>query len=309
MVANRKSYRLVTRPDFDGLACAILLRHVGLTDGIKFVHPKDMQDGLIDISDGDITANLPYVKGVHLAFDHHYSETLRAKGAQRNHIIDPTAPSTARIIYKYYGGTEKFPAAFDELIAAVDKCDAGQLTKEEVLHPTEWVLLYFILDIRTGLGRFRDYRKSTDDFILMLIDYCKDHGIDNVLRHPQVKERIDLYFSQQAQFEKQLKACATVRGNVLVLDMRKEKIVYSGNRYMKYVLFPKCNICIQVLWGVDRQNTVLSVGRSIFNPTSKANVGEILLRYGGGHINVGTCQVSNDRADALIAELVGLLKD
>lgn len=88
-MANK--YRLITRSDFDGLVCAVLLKKLEMIDDIKFVHPKDMQDGLIAVTDKDITTNLPYVEGVYLAFDHHLSETIRNEGKMDNHIIDPNA--------------------------------------------------------------------------------------------------------------------------------------------------------------------------------------------------------------------------
>src|ERR1017187_3633160 len=151
MSAEAKKYRLVTRSDFDGLVCAVLLRHLELIDEIKFVHPKDMQDGKVEVSNQDLTTNLPYVPGVHLAFDHHSSETIRVGGARTNHIIDPKAPSAARVVYDYYGGLKAFPASWNEMMAAVDKGDSAQFSREEILHPEKWDLLNFLMDARTGL--------------------------------------------------------------------------------------------------------------------------------------------------------------
>ncbi len=85
-------FRLVTRSDFDGLVCAALLKHLGMLDDVKFVHPKDVQDGKVELGPGDITTNLPYHPDVHIAFDHHHSETLRVEGRPANHVIVP-APS------------------------------------------------------------------------------------------------------------------------------------------------------------------------------------------------------------------------
>ena len=300
-------YRLITRSDFDGLVCAVLLKDKGLISDIKFVHPKDMQDGLIPVSDTDITTNLPYVPGVFLAFDHHASEVIR-NGSAANYIIDPEAPSAARVVYDYYGGKAAFPGISDEIMMAVDKADSAQFNLEEVLNPDKWVLLNFIMDARTGLGRFKNFRISNYQLMMDLIDYCKDHGIEEIVKLPDVKERVDLYFSHQNLFREQLRRCAKVEGNVLVVELKNEEIIYAGNRFVKYALFPEANISVTVMWGFQRQNTVFTVGKSIFNRTSAVNIGELMLRYGGGgHAAAGTCQVGSDVADETLKLLVAAL--
>ncbi|PPC74456.1 exopolyphosphatase [Pokkaliibacter plantistimulans] len=299
------TYRLVTRSDFDGLVCAVLLRHLGLIDDIKFVHPKDMQDGLIDISERDITTNLPYVAGCHLAFDHHLSETLRNKDKADNHIIDPEAPSAARVVYDYYGGTERFPASWNDMMEAVDKGDAARFNREEILHPEGWVLLNFIMDARTGLGRFREFRISNYQLMMELIAYCTNHSIEDILALPDVKERVELYFDHAEKAVDQLKRCATVHGNLVVLDLRDEETIYATNRFTIYALFAECNISIHQMWGLKQQNTVFAVGKSILNRSSNTNIGELCLQYGGGgHANAGTCQVANDQASTVLQELI-----
>jgi nanoRNase/pAp phosphatase (c-di-AMP/oligoRNAs hydrolase) len=299
-----KKFRLVTRSDFDGLVCAALLKEFDMIDDIKFVHPKDMQDGKIEITDNDITTNLPYVDGVHLAFDHHLSETLRV-GKKDNHVILPDAPSAARVVYEYYGGKEKFPRISDEMMVAVDKGDSADFTQEEILNPEGWVLLNFIMDARTGLGRFREFRISNYNLMMELIDYCRTHGIDEILALPDVKERTELYFSHKRQHEEQIRACATVHKNLVILDLRKEDPIWSGNRFMVYALFPECNISIHVMWGFQKQNTVFATGKSILDRSSKTNVGELMLEYGGGgHHAAGTCQVANDKANDVRKELI-----
>ena len=305
MAVGSKKYRLVTRSDFDGLVCAVLLRHLELIDEIKFVHPKDMQDGKIEVSDQDLTTNLPYVPGVHLAFDHHLSETKRNTGDRPNHIIDPDAPSAARVVYDYYGGLKAFPAAWNDMMAAVDKGDAAQFNREEVLHPEKWDLLNFLMDARTGLGRFREFRISNYNLMMDLIEYCRNHTIDQIMLLPDVKERVDIYFEHEPKFKEQIQRCATVHGNLAVLDLRKEETIYAGNRFMIYALYPDTNISIHVLWGLKNQNTVFATGKSILNRTSKTNIGDLMLSYGGGgHENAGTCQVENDKAEAVLQELI-----
>jgi nanoRNase/pAp phosphatase (c-di-AMP/oligoRNAs hydrolase) len=304
MSATEK-YRLVTRSDFDGLVCAVLLKELDLIDEIKFVHPKDMQDGKIPITNKDITTNLPYVDGAYLVFDHHFSETLRHHKIKRNHIIDPYADSAARVLYKYYGGQVKFPQISESMMEAVDKSDSARFNKEEVLHPEKWVLLNFIMDARTGLGRFKEFTVSNYQLMMELIDYCKNHTIDEILQLPDVKERVDLYFEQEQKFKDQIQRCAQVYDNLVVLDLRNEDVIYAGNRFVIYALFPECNISIHALWGLKQQNTVFAVGKSIFNKTSKTNIGKFMLQYGGGgHLNAGTCQIENDQASKVLKELI-----
>ncbi|MBC8016510.1 MAG: exopolyphosphatase [Sporomusaceae bacterium] len=300
-----KTFRLVTRSDFDGLVCAVLLKELNILKDIKFVHPKDMQDGKIEITENDITTNLPYVPGVYMAFDHHLSETIRVKGQPDNHIIDPDAPSAARVVYEYFGGQKKFPKVSMDMMAAVDKADSAQYDLNEVLNPTGWALLNFLMDARTGLGRFREFRISNYNLMMELIEYCRNHQIDEIMKLPDVQERVDIYFEHAEKFKQQLLRCAIVHGNLVVLDLQQEEIIYSGNRFMIYALFPNCNISIHRMWGFQKQNTVLTVGKSIFNRTSKTNIGELMLQYGGGgHLNAGTCQVDHQEADCVLQELI-----
>ena len=299
-----KKYRLVTRSDFDGLACAVLLNDLELIDEIKFVHPKDMQDGKIEISARDITTNLPFVPGVHLAFDHHLSETFRNPGERPNHIIYPDAPSAARVVFEHYGGKNRFPASFTDMMVAVDKGDSAQFSRDEILDPKDWVLLNYLMDSRTGLGRFREFRVSNYQLMMDLIAYCRNHGIDDILALPDVKERVDLYFEHAEKAKEQIKRCSKVFKNLVVLDLRNEETIFAVNRFMIYALFPEANISIHLMWGVQQQNTVFATGKSIINRSSNTNIGELMLSYGGGgHENAGTCQIDNDKAAAVLQEL------
>lgn len=302
---SQEKFRLVTRSDFDGLACAVLLKELDLIDEIQFVHPKDMQDGKIEITARDITTNLPYVATAHLAFDHHLSETLRNTGVRANHIIDPQAPSAARVVYDYYGGRQALPTISDEMMAAVDKSDAARFSGEEILDPHGWVLLNFLMDARTGLGRFRNFRISNYTLMMMLIDACREHNIEQILALPDVRERVDLYFEQAARAKEQIQRCTTVYEKLAVLDLRREETIWATNRFMIYALFPQCNISIHVLWGVRQQNTVFATGKSIVDRSSRTNVGRLMLEYGGGgHEAAGTCQVDNEQAEATLRALI-----
>jgi nanoRNase/pAp phosphatase (c-di-AMP/oligoRNAs hydrolase) len=305
MSATSTKYRLVTRSDFDGLACAVLLKEMDLIDDIQFVHPKDMQDGRITIGDRDITTNLPFVAGAHLVFDHHASEMIRVTGVLENHVIDPSAPSAARVVYNYFGGDERFAMIAPDMMAAVDKADSAQFSVEEVIDPTGWTLLNFLMDARTGLGRFKDFRISNYQLMMELIDYCKNHTIGEILALPDVQERVDLYYAHAMAFQAQIKRCAKVYGNLVVLDLRQEEVIYAGNRFMVYALFPGCNISIHLMWGLKQQNTVFATGKSIFNRTSKTHIGELMLQYhGGGHANAGTCQIDNNAVEFVLQELI-----
>lgn len=302
---SNDKFRLVTRSDFDGLVCAVLLKHLDLIDDIKFVHPKDMQDGIVEISSSDITTNLPYVAAAHIVFDHHLSETLRNKGELENHIIDADAPSAARVVWQYYGGHKAFPRSWDAMMEAVDKGDAAQYNQQEILFPKNWELLNFLMDARTGLGRFHDFRISNYSLMMDLIDYCKTMSIEEILEISDVKERVEMYFSHEEKCKEQIKRCATVHENLVVLDLREEETIYAGNRFIIYALFPQCNISIHQLWGLKKQNTVFATGKSILDRHCNTNVGELMLEYGGGgHHAAGTCQVTNDECDAVLDELV-----
>ncbi|TVR54074.1 MAG: exopolyphosphatase [Spirochaetaceae bacterium] len=302
-------YRLLTRSDFDGLVCSVLLRERDLVDEIKFVHPKDMQDGLIPVTDRDVTANLPYVPGVHLSFDHHASETDRLDKSEKS-VIDKEAPSAARVIFEYFGGEDAFPSTFGEMMEAVDKGDSASFELDEVLNPERWNLLNFITDARTGLGRFKNFRISNYQLMMDLIDYCRTLPIEEILRIFDVKERIELYKKHEKMYKKQIKACSMVEKNVLITDLRKEDTIYAGNRFIKYALYPDTNISVQIMWGFKKQNTVITVGKSIFNRTSDVEVGSLMLEHGGGgHSGAGTCQVETSAADRILAEIVTAVRE
>jgi nanoRNase/pAp phosphatase (c-di-AMP/oligoRNAs hydrolase) len=307
-LAMTQKFRLVTRSDFDGLVCAVLLKELDMLDDIKFVHPKDMQDGKVEVSGRDITTNVPYVAGVHLAFDHHLSETVRVKERPANHIIDAEAPSAARVVYKHFGGRAKFPRVSEEMMAAVDKADSARFSKDEILSPTSWVLLNYLMDPRTGLGRFRDFRISNYQLMMDLIDACLKLSIDEILALPDVKERVDLYREHEAKAKEQIQRCATVHKNLVVLDLRGEETIWPANRFLIYALFPQCNISIHAMWGLKKQNVVFATGKSILDRGSKTTVGELMLKYGGGgHQAAGTCQIDTDKAESVLKELVATI--
>ncbi len=298
--------RLLTRSDFDGLGCAVLLKEVGVIDDIKFVHPKDIQDGKIEVTENDLLANVPYVKGCGLWFDHHSSEEERKAYGAFKGVSDTSAPSAARVLYNYYGGDKKFSDPhIRNLVAAVDKADSADFTAEEILNPKGWVLLSFIMDPRTGLGRYKDYKISNYKLMMDMIGYCRNKSVEEILELSDVKERVNRYFEQDRLFREMIRANTKISGRVIILDLRNQEEIYTGNRFVIYSLYPEQNISIQVIWGLNRQNIVMTCGYSIINKTAKVDVGALMLRYGGGgHRRVGTCQVPVEDADRVLEELV-----
>jgi nanoRNase/pAp phosphatase (c-di-AMP/oligoRNAs hydrolase) len=300
--------RLLTRSDFDGLACAALLKDLGVIDSWKFVHPKDLQDGVVEVASDDVLANVPYVPGAALWFDHHTSETARLGDDLVFEGESRPADSAARVIYEYYGGIKRMPH-FEEMVQAVDKVDAAKLKAEEILNPTGWVLLGFIMDPRTGLGRFRDFRISNYQLMEKLIGEVARANIDEVLADPDVKERVELYFEQDRLFREMVAAHTTTDGNVIITDLRGVETIYTGNRFLIYSLYPEQNISLWIVDGRNKQNCPIAVGHSVINRSSKTNVGALMLKYGGGgHPQVGTCQVDYDDASRAIAEIVAQAK-
>jgi nanoRNase/pAp phosphatase (c-di-AMP/oligoRNAs hydrolase) len=305
VLATDRTYRLVTRSDFDGLVCAALLKEIGIVDDILFVHPKDVQDGKVELGPDDITTNIPYRPEVALSLDHHSSEDIRVTEDAGNRVATSDADSAARVVYDYFGGAERFPRVSTEMMEAVDKADAAKFEESEILDPQGWILLSFLMDPRTGLGRFRDFRISNYQLMMELIDHCLGMTVEEVLAHPDVAERVALYREHADAAVEQIKRCSTVHGPVVVLDLRDEEIIHPTNRFMVYALHPQCTVSIHVLWGLRQQNTVFAVGRSIVDRSSSFDIGALMLSYGGGgHEAAGTCQVDNDRAETVLGELV-----
>ena len=301
--------RLVTRSDFDGLVCAMILRELDIIGDIKFVHPKDVQDGKVDLSSNDITTNLPYDPRVGIAFDHHESELARNDMDKiEDQYICRVAKSAARVVYEYYGGAENIKTVSPEMMEAVDKGDSADFTVDEILNPTGWVLMDFLMDARTGLGRFHNFRISNYDLMMELIDYCVNHSVDEVLELPDVKERVDLYFEQQELFKQQLKDIVVIHDKVAVIDLRPLETIYAGNRFMVYAMWPEIEMSVHVAWGFKKQNTAVMIGKSIINKAGTMDIGELCLDYGGGgHPNAGTCQLDNDKVDAELPNIIAML--
>ena len=297
--------RIVTRSDFDGLLCAVLLKKVEDIGEIKFVHPKDVQDGIVEITANDILANIPFDPRCHLCFDHHSSEAARIADDPKRILL--MAPSAARVIYDHYGA-EKFPS-MKGLVESADRVDSADLEMEDVTDPKGWILLGFIMDPRTGLGRFRHFKISNYQLMMNMVDSIGQSSAEEVLALPDVKERVDLYHKQNEVFKNSLPNFSRLDGNVVVSDIRNLDEVPAGNRFLVYTVYPQCNVNLWVSWGFKKQNVAVATGYNIFNKTCQTDVGELMSEYGGGgHEAAGTCQLDTDKADALISEIVNKLK-
>jgi len=296
--------RLITRSDFDGLACGALLLEIGIIDNYTFAHPKDIQDGLVPVTSNDVLANVPYAQGCGLWFDHHSSENERNELKGKYKGESRSAPSCARIIYEYYGGRERFPQ-FDDLMVAVDKVDSGSLTREEILNPEGWILIGFLMDPRTGLGRFRDFTISNYQLMEKLLICCRTMTTEEILDLSDIKERVVLYHEQSELFKKMVEEHTRIERDVIITDLRGLQTIYTGNRFMIYSLYPEQNISAWIVSGRGGKGCAVAVGYSILNRTSKVNVGSLMLKYGGGgHPMVGTCQFGDEAVSEKLPKLL-----
>ncbi len=302
---SHAKFRLITRADFDGVVCGALFQEMDMIDEVVFAEPFDMQAGRVAVSGRDITANLPYVEGVHLCFDHHASELTRIGGDRPHRIIDPNAPSAARVVYNHFGGKTKFSAIPDGLIEAVDKADSADYTEEDILAPDKWTLLNFIVDPRTGLSRFKDFSTSTEEFMIDLMTYCRHHPIDELMRLPEILERVQRYEEHEERAEHQIVRCATVHGGLLAIDFRRETLLYATNRFTPYALYPQCSLSLHLINEEEPGRVHFSMGHSILNRTSKIDVGKLMLEFGGGgHKVAGGCYVPEANAEGVLNQLI-----
>jgi hypothetical protein len=259
----------------------------------------------VPVTENDILANVPFVEGCGMWFDHHSSEEERLGGKYEYKGAHKNLPSAARVIWEYFGGHERFPGDFDEMLDAVDRSDAAQWTLDDIENPQGWTLLSFVMDPRTGLGRYKDYRISNYRLMEDLIEYCRAMPVERILELPDVKERVTRYFAQQNKFVDMLRENSSVHGKVVAIELRHVDEIFCGNRFTVYTMFPETNISIHVLWGLNRKNVALTMGKSIINRSGNIDVGKLMLRYGGGgHSAVGTCQVPTETADRVLQELI-----
>ena len=303
--------RLVTRSDFDGSVCTAILQELGLIDDILYVHPKDMQDNKIAVTQNDILANVPFVKGCGLWFDHHSSEHERLKLEGEFKGASKPAPSAAQVVYDYYKQKKDYAdklIKFEELIQIVGKADSAKFTKEDILHPNGWIMLAFIADPRTGLGYKRNFTISNFELMKQLPELLRNKKVEDILSLSDFQERVMLYHEENKKYEALIKKSARIEGNAIVIDLRDCEVIPVGNRFLEYVLYPEQNISIRITNGKNKAFAMISVGNSIINHSSRVNVGSLTLKYGGGgHERVGTCQVTYEDVDRVVEEMLNVI--
>ena len=303
--------RLLTRSDFDGSVCTAILQELGIVDDILYVHPKDLQDNKISVTENDILANVPYVNGCGLWFDHHSSEHERLQLNGRFKGASKKAPSAAQVVYDYYKRNKEYAeqlAQFKELIEIAGKADSAEFTREEILHPQGWTMLAFISDPRTGFGYKRSFTISNFELMKKLPRLLRTRKVDDILKLSDFAERVKRYQEENKKYEQLIRQIAKIEGDAIILDFRNYRSIPLGNRFLEYVLYPAQNISIRIADGKNKTFAMISVGHSIINPTSSVDVGSLSLKYGGGgHERVGTCQVSDKDADRVVGEMLAVI--
>lgn len=299
--------RLVAKNDFDGLACGVLLRSLGLVGEAVFVHPSDVDGGRFEIADGDVTAGLPYKPNAGRAFTHLSSASVPPGGAV-NLTADVSAPSTARVIHDHFG-KDRFPGVQADMLDAVDKGAGARLTTDDILYPTGWMLFNFLIDPRTGLERSKVLGVPHGELMRRLMEEAGRRSVWELLSLPEMEERLELYFDSMERHKSQVMRCSSVHYNLIVTDTRKEASRYPGNRFVAYALFPECNVSLDVSPAPEGEKTVFSAGRSILDRTCSTDIGSMMRKHGGGgHAGAGACRVENGRAPEVLGSLIGELR-
>ena len=303
--------RLLTRSDFDGSVCAALLQELGLADKIVYIHPKDLQDNKIEVTEDDIIANVPFVEGCGLWFDHHSSEHERLELAGKFKGASELAPSTAQVIYDYYKKDKNFAGKlekFENLIKIAGIVDSARFSSEDILNPTGWIMLAFIADPRTGLGYRRSFRISNFELMKKLPELLRSNTVEEILSLPDFQERIRVYHEETSRYKALLARHTRIEGDAIIINFQGVDEIPVGNRFLEYVLYPEQSISIRLVDGRNKEFAMISVGHSIINRASAVDVGSMVLKYGGGgHKQVGTCQVKYEDAERIIDEMLQVI--
>lgn len=303
--------RLLTKSDFDGVVCASILKELGLVDDVKFVHAKDVKDNKVSIMGADIMVNLPFDNRCVLCFDHHSSEVELAQFASESGkwVFDHTKKSCSRLLYEYYETTSGIKTIPEYLINAVDMCNAAEISTGDILQPEGYVLISFILDARTGLGRFRDFRVSNQAMIKSLTSQLLNLSAKEILKLPDMQERIRLYKRYEKRFIAQLNKVVKIQDNIAVIDYRQESVIYPGNRFMVYVLYPEIEYSVHIIWGLRHQNTVIMPGKSITRRTGSVHIGQLCHKYEGyGVEGAGSIQCESRDYEKVLDSILTALR-
>ena len=290
--------RLVTRADLDGLACALIASQQEDFDEVVLVHPQEITDKSVEITEGDMLANLPYHPRCGRWFDHHLLTESNEKPPASFEGLYRVAPSAAQLVWEYYGE----PPEHAEMVRETNRFDSAQLEESDVLQPRSWVLLGFTLDSRTGLG-------GDEEFFRQCLGWLRDKPIREVLVEEQVRQRIIRMFEQNEEFCWTLVQCSRLNDNVVFTDFRRVAEPPAGNRFLVYTLFPEANVSVRASWGRDKQYVMATVGHSIFKRSCKTSIGELMSDYGGGgHQGAGSAPLPVMEADAKILEIIDVLR-
>jgi len=289
--------RIVTRPDFDGVVCAVLLYEaLDVNEPVLWAEPNDLQKGLVEIHDQDVIANLPFHENCRLWFDHHYTNrtNMPFEGAFK------IAPSAAGIVFEYY--KDRFQLDYRELVSVTDKIDSADLTLDEVLHPENYDYVLLSMTILNGDAPDTSYWDR-------LVDLLRKNEIQNVLADPEVKQRCRAVVDQNKKYHEYLKAHTHLEGHVAVTDFRGLNKTPVGNRFLVYSLYPESVVHMRIRYEDRRKEmVVINVGHSIFNRNCKVNVGLMLAEFGGGgHCGAGSTRFPASKADEYISRIIDIL--
>ncbi len=303
--------RVVYRGDFDGTVCAAMLLELDMCDELVQVHPQDVQDKRVEISNQDIICNLPYHPDCYMWFDHHSSEINRVDFPTDFNGLARISPSAARLVIEYFESELLVLRKYEALVQEVDFFDSGILTWEQVQNPEGATLLAFLLDPRTGLGLSHDFSISNFQWSTQMPEQLTMYSVDEILEMPDAQERINKYAAMEEQAKEFYAANTELDGNVIVCDLRGKNILI-GNRFLIYTLpgLSDGNISVRIADAKRDGFHSISIGHSIFNRTTKVDVGELCKQYGGGgHVTAGACQTSIENSDRILKELVAACKE
>lgn len=299
-----KRYRLVTKGDFDGMVSGVLLKHRRLIAKAAFVHPREIESGRFAITGDDVTAGLPYRESAHLAFDHYRPAGLPA--SVKNLVTDTGAHSASRVIFGHYGA-DRFFGTHAEMVEAVDRHNSALISSDDILYPTGWTLLGFLIDNRTGLQDYGKHRLTHDELMNHLISEAGTRSVWEILDLPDVEERLNLYFACVEDCKSQILRRSSVHANLVVTDIRGEKTVYPGNKFLTYALFPECDVSLHVSHAGAL--TLFSAGKSVLDRNCRLDIGVIMKKFGGGgHPGAGACRVEEHLAEETLSRLIKELK-
>ena len=289
--------RIVTRPDFDGIVCATLIRASEPIDQpIKWAAPNDMQKGRVAITGDDIIANLPFHANCAMWFDHHYTNRIDQpfKGLYR------IAPSAAGLVHEYY--RDRLTRDYSELITATDKIDSADLNLDEILNPENYP--YIILSMTV----FSD-EPSEETYWNSLVAMLADQDVETILSQPEVHRRTQQVIQNNREYKTLLSRHTVMQGPVSITDFRDLDKMPDGNRFLVYSMFPESTVNVKIGFeDPNRARVVVKVGHSILNRNCRVNVGHLLSQFeGGGHRGAGACRFDLAKADDFIPKIVNAL--